>query len=51
MKRIVGFNRHVQEITFTHLNNNARLYKRNKNIKYNICNRRIILTKERMEKL
>ena len=33
-------NKHVQEITFTHLSNNARLYKENKNIKYImfICN-------------
>ena len=33
--------KHIQGITFTHKkNNNARLYKRNKNIKYNIHNRR-----------
>ena len=41
MKRIVGFNKHVQEIMFTHLSNDAQLYKKNKNIKYDmyICNR------------
>ena len=52
MERIVGFNKHVQEIMFTHLSNDARLYKRNKNIKYNmyICNRSNISTNERMEK-
>ena len=30
------FNKHVQEIMFTHLSNNAQLYKKNKNIKYNM---------------
>ena len=40
-ERFVRFNKHVQEITFTHfISNDARLYKKNKNIKYNmfICN-------------
>ena len=52
MERIVGFNRHVQEIMFVHLNNDAQFYKRNKNIKYNmyICNRSNIPTNEGMEK-
>ena len=30
------FNKHVQEIMFAHLSNNAQLYKENKIIKYNM---------------